>query len=80
MWNIQNGLQHTHETLLSRLREMSIEHMILANRAKMTMNEIMRCLEISDNHSLDLEVVFSKMAAFKQTSAHLLYKEEFFIA
>ncbi|MBN2869943.1 MAG: hypothetical protein JXK04_03205 [Campylobacterales bacterium] len=80
MWNVQNELQHTHETLLNTLRDMSIEHMILAKRAKMTMNEIMKCLEISKNHRLDLEVVFSKMAVFKQTSAHLLYKEDFFIA
>lgn len=77
MFNVQNELGKKEVTVLETLRNLSIDHMIIATKAKMTFCEIMRCLEICENCTYSLDFVFSKMAAFKQTSAYLIYKEDF---
>lgn len=68
------------ESFLDRLRDMSIEHTIMACCAKLTLTEIAHCLEIGKHNSLPLDYVFEKMAVFKETTAHLLYKEDFSLA
>ena len=80
MFNVQNELDMKDTTVLEKLRNLSIDHMIIAKRAKMTMCEILRCLEICENCTHSPDFVFNKMAAFKQTSAYLLYKEDFTLA
>lgn len=66
--------------VLSRLKQISTNHMIVAYRAKMTHYEILLCQKISAMSKLPLFDVLVKMEAFKQTSEHLLYKKEFSFA
>lgn len=78
--DIQNELHETQAKLLERLANISIDHILIAKRAKMTLCEMLRCLELSDRHRMELGFVMNQMAAFKETSAHLLYKEDFALA
>lgn len=59
------------------LKAFSIEEMVIAKRAKMTLFEIFKCLEISEARKLPLDEVLSMMAQFKQSTEHLLYKSDF---
>jgi hypothetical protein len=67
------------EEVLKRLREISTQHMIVAYRAKMTNYEILLCQKISAMGKYPLMHVLEKMAAFKQTSEHILYKKDFIL-
>lgn len=69
-----------HVKLSQWLKNLSTEHMMVANRAKMTICEILHCIEISNLKNIPLDYVLEKMAVFKETAAHLLYKEDFSIA
>ena len=60
-----------------RLKEISATHMKVAYRAHMSNYEILLCQEISLIGKFPLIDVMEKMAAFKQTSEHLLYKKDF---
>ncbi|TDA65610.1 hypothetical protein E0765_05130 [Sulfuricurvum sp. IAE1] len=80
MLSLQNELHEKQEKMLNKLKSLSVDHLIVAKRARMTMREIFNCLEISEKQSLSLDFVFSEMEAFKQTMAHLLYKEDFAVA
>ncbi|KFN40361.1 MAG: hypothetical protein JU82_03565 [Sulfuricurvum sp. MLSB] len=80
MSSFQNELHEKQEKLLARLKNLSVDHLIVAKRAKMSMREILSCLEISDKQNMALDFVFSEMEAFKQTAAHILYKEDFSLA
>jgi hypothetical protein len=71
-----NGLEEQ-ERVLKRLRQISTNHMIVAYRAKMTNYEILVCQEISSVGRFPLIDVMEKMAAFKQTAEHILYKKDF---
>ncbi|HEX5330348.1 hypothetical protein [Sulfuricurvum sp.] len=66
-----------HESVLKRLKGISTSHMIVAYRAKMSNYEILLCQEISSVGRFPLIDVMEKMAAFKQTSEHILYKKDF---
>jgi len=66
-----------HESALKQLRQISTSHMIVAYRAKMTNYEILLCHKISLGSKLPLIDVMEKMAAFKQTAEHILYKKDF---
>ena len=66
-----------HENALKRLKEVSTSHMIVAYRAKMSNYEILLCQEISSVGHFPLIDVMEKMAAFKQTAEHILYKKDF---
>lgn len=66
-----------HESALKQLRQISTSHMIVAYRAKMTNYEILLCHKISSMGKLPLIDVMEKMAAFKQTAEHILYKKDF---
>ncbi|MFY9142653.1 hypothetical protein [Sulfuricurvum sp.] len=62
---------------LSWLDHRPMEQAIIAYRGKMTMHEMFTCLEISNRMNVAMEEVLTKMADFKETSAHILYKQEF---
>ncbi len=66
-----------YESALKQLKEISISHMIVAYRAKMTNYEISLCHKISLMSKLPLIDVMEKMAVFKQTAEHILYKKDF---
>lgn len=55
----------------------SIDHLIFAHKVKMTLFEISKCKEISELKNIPLERVFHQMAAFKESSAYLLYHRDF---
>jgi len=65
------------EVVLKRLRQLTSQHMVVAYRAKMSNYEILICQEISAMGKFPLIDVLEKMAAFKQTSEHILYKKDF---
>lgn len=65
------------EGVLKRLRQLSAKHMVVAYRARMSNYEILICQEISAMGKIPLMDVLEKMAAFKQTSEHILYKKDF---
>jgi len=67
-------------TFSNWLRDRSVEQSIIIYRAKMTMFEMAKCLEISIKKGAKMEDVLTKMAEFKETSAHRLYKREFSFA
>ena len=69
-----------HIKLSHWLKNMSTEHMMVANRAKMTICEILHCIEISNLKNIPMDYVLEKMSVFKETAAHMLYKEDFSIA
>ena len=66
-----------HESALKQFRQISTSHMIVAYRAKMTNYEILLCHKVSSMSKLPLIDVMEKMAAFKQTAEHILYKKDF---
>lgn len=80
MLSLVNELRAKEALLTEKLMNLSTDHMIIAKRAKMTLCEIVRCLEICEKCSLSRDIVFSKMAAFKESSAFLIYNEDFSIA
>lgn len=66
-------------TFLSWLDNRSMEQAIIAYRGRMTMHEMFTCLEISSRMRVPMDEVLNKMADFKETSAHILYKQEFLL-
>ncbi|MDD2839314.1 MAG: hypothetical protein WCS55_09565 [Sulfuricurvum sp.] len=74
---IYSAVEGFHETFSDWLINRTTEQAVMTYRAKMTMFEMAKCLEMSILKSLPLEDVLIKMAEFKQTSAHRLYKREF---
>lgn len=80
MFHLQNEWREQEIDILEKLRTISIDHMIVARKAKMTLCEILHCMEICEKRSLAPDLVFAKMAAFKESSAHLIYKEDFSLA
>lgn len=80
MHNLENAMHDESVSVMDRIRNLSVEQMIVALRAKMTTREMMKCLEISTSKRIPLDQVFHKMASFKETSAHILYKEDFSFA
>lgn len=62
---------------VSKQLQLSITHTMVAYRAKMTNYEILLCQEISSMGKFPLIDVMEKMAAFKQTAEHILYKKDF---
>lgn len=69
--------QRIKQRLNNLLDETSIEHLLIAHQAKMSIYEILMCQEISALKSIPIDNVFKKMALFKESSAHLLYKKDF---
>jgi len=65
------------EGVLKRLSQLTSQHMIVAYRARMSNYEILICQEISIMGQIPLIDVLERMAAFKQTSEHILYKKDF---
>jgi hypothetical protein len=65
------------ERVLKQMQQIAINHMIVAYRAKMTNYEILLCQEISSVGKFPLIDVMEKMAAFKETAEHILYKKDF---
>lgn len=65
------------EGTLKRLRQLTSQHWVVAYRARMSNYEILICQEISALGKVPLMDVLEKMAAFKQTSEHILYKKDF---
>lgn len=65
------------DRVLKQLQQISTNHMVVAYRAKMTNYEILLCQEISSVGKIPLIDVMEKMAAFKQTAEHILYKKDF---
>ena len=78
--DILNEVHQAQVKLMQRLNSIPMDQMIIAKRAKMTLCEMLKCIELSEYHSIALEFVMKEMESFKQTSAHLLYKEEFSLA
>lgn len=64
-------------TLVDWFSKRPLEHAIITYRAKMTMFEMVTCLEVSTLMNVPIEEVLLQMAAFKETSEHLLYKKDF---
>ena len=62
------------------LQHMSAENAMIAHRAKMTIFEMLKCFELSRLKNIPLNNVLEAMALFKETRAHLRYKEDFSIA
>ncbi len=65
------------ENFLSWIKDVSVDMLILVNSAKLTLFEIAKCKEISDCKKISLDGVIKKMAEFKKTKNHILYKEDF---
>jgi hypothetical protein len=63
--------------IVHKMNQISSEHLKIAFKAKMTHYEISMCKVISDLQSIPIEQIFSKMALFKESSAHILYKKDF---
>jgi hypothetical protein len=69
--------QRIKQRLNNLLINTPIDHLIIAHKAKMSLHEIFMCQEISDLKSIPIDHVFKKMALFKESSDHLLYKKDF---
>lgn len=65
------------ENVMKEKIDISVEHVKVAYRAKMSNYEILLCQQISSLGHFPLIDVMEKMEAFKQTSEHLLYKKDF---
>lgn len=69
--------QRIQHTLNNMVNLTSIEAIIMAHKAKITINEMLKCQTISELKKIPIEHVFKKMALFKESSAYLIYKQEF---
>lgn len=67
---VQQGIVH-------KISQISGEHLKIAFKAKLTHYEISLCKVISDLQSIPIDQIFIKMALFKESSAHILYKKDF---
>lgn len=69
--------QRAQQRINNLLNAVSNDHFVIACKAKMTLFEISKCKEISDLKNIPIERVFHQMAAFKDSSAYLLYNRDF---
>lgn len=72
---LENG--HVQQDIVHFMNQISSEHLIIAFKAKMTHYEISMCKVISDMQRIPVDQIISKMALFKETSEHILYKKDF---
>jgi len=69
--------QRIQQTLNTMVNLTSIETLIMVHKAKISINEMLKCQTISELKKIPIEHVFKKMAHFKESSAYLIYKQEF---
>lgn len=69
--------QPAQQDIIHKMNQISSEHLIIAFKAKMTHYEISMCKVISDMQRIPVDQIISKMALFKETSEHILYKKDF---
>jgi hypothetical protein len=72
-----NEWQLAQQRLHNLLNTISYDHFAIAHKAKMTLFEISLCKEISELKSIPIDRVFNQMAAFKESSAYILYNKDF---
>lgn len=63
--------------IVHKMNPISSEHLKIAFKAKMTHYEISVCKVISDLQHIPIEQIFKKMAIFKESSEHIIYKKDF---
>ncbi len=69
--------QRIQQTLNNLVNKTSIETLIIADKAKITIFEMLDCQTISELKKIPIEHVIKKMVLFKESSAYLIYKKEF---
>lgn len=74
-------MQRTYNELQKNVNDtlgnIAIEHLKIAYKAHMTHHEMITCQEISRLKGLSIESVLMKMASFKESIEHRLYKKDF---
>lgn len=69
--------QQVQYDIVHKMNPIASEHLKIAFKAKMTHYEISVCKVISDLQNIPIEQIFRKMALFKESSEHLIYKKDF---